>query len=324
MKRREFITLLGGAAVAWSAAAGAQQRQQGRTWHVEVIGGAPNSLFDHFFQGMRELGYVEGRDFVMQSAASDLDEPAQITRELAQNNVDLIFATGIGDTVRAARRATSTIPIVFVIAEDPVAAGFVASLSRPGGNATGLTSLNAQLDGKRLELLKEAMPTLRRVALLANAADPATSQIVQVVEDAARRLGMQLDVRDVVSLNGLEGAMTAAANAGDTAITIAGTPFFFSAQSRIAQWGTQKRMPMMSPWKDLPSAGGLLSYGASVSEMFRRSAVFVDRILMGEKPANLPVEQPTKFELVVNLKTANAFGLSLPPLFLARANEVIE
>jgi putative tryptophan/tyrosine transport system substrate-binding protein len=324
MRRREFIAVLGGAAATWPLAAGAQQRQQGRTWHVEVVGGAPSSLFDSFFQGMRELGYVEGRDFVMLSAASDLDEPAQVAREFAQNNVDLIFATGIGDVVRAAQRATSTIPIVFVIAEDPVAAGFVASLSRPGGNATGLTSLNAQLDGKRLELLKEAVPTLRRAALLVRPADPATGQIVEAVEDAARRLGIQLDVFGVASPDGSEGTMTDAAKAGDTAIVVAGSPFFFPEQSRIARWGAQMRMPVMSPWKDLPAAGGLLSYGASVSEMFRRSAAFVDRILKGETPANLPVEQPTKFELVVNLKAASALGLSIPPSLLARADEVIE
>jgi putative ABC transport system substrate-binding protein len=328
MKRRAFMAAAGGAALVWPLTALAQQRQPGKTWRIGLLGGPPSrdtSAYGGFLQGMRELGYVEGRDFVLAAAASlNRDDVAQAAREFVQSNIDLILAVTQSDVVQAAQRATSTIPIVFVIAGDPVAAGVVASFSRPGGNATGLTSLNALADAKRLELLKEAVPTLRRAALLTNPADPATSQIVEAVEDAARRLGVQLDVLDVASLDRLEDALTAAAKAGDTAIAIAGSPAFFPQQSRIARWATQVRLPVMSPYRELPVAGGLLSYGVSVREMFRRSAAFVDRILMGEKPADLPVEQPTKFELIINLKAAGALGLAIPPLLVARADEVIE
>jgi len=226
--------------------------------------------------------------------------------------------------VLAAKRATRDIPIVFVVAGDPVANGIVASMSRPGGNATGLTSLNASADAKRLQLLKEAMPALRRVALVASRGDPATSSIASAARDAARSLGVELEIQNVEKIDDLEGTLTAVGKAGNEAVIVAGSPVFFALQPRIAQWAGAARMPVISPWRELAVAGGLLTHGTSVNAMFRRAAVFVDRILKGEDPATLPVEQPTTFELVINLKTAKALGLTIPPMLLARANEVIE
>ena len=213
---------------------------------------------------------------------------------------------------------------MFVIAGDPVADGIVASMSRPGGNATGLTSLNAGVNAKRLELLKEAMPALRRVALLTSRGDLATSSIASETQNAARSLGVELEIRNVESIDNLEGMLTAVVKAGSEAAIVAGSPVFFPLQPRIAQWAEAARTPVISPWRELPEAGGLFSYGTNVNAMFRRAAVFVDRILKGEDPATLPVEQPTKFELVINLKTAKALGLTVPPSLLARADELIE
>ena len=236
-----------------------------------------------------------------------------------------ISATGNRDIVLAAKRATRDIPIVFVIAGDPVANGIVASMSRPGGNATGLTSLNASADAKRLEMLKEAMPAVQRVALLASRGDPATSSIVSAGRNAARSLGVELEIRNVESIDNLEGMLTAVVKAGSEAVVVAGSPVFFLLQPRIAQWAGAARTPVISPWRELPEAGGLLSYGTSVKAMFRRAAVFVDHILKGEDhPATFPVEQPTTFELVLNIKTAKALGLTIPPMLLARADEAIE
>jgi putative ABC transport system substrate-binding protein len=197
-------------------------------------------------------------------------------------------------------------------------------MSRPGGNATGLTSLNASADAKRLELLKDAMPALRRVVLLASRGDPATSSIASAARNAARSLRLELEIRSVESIDNLEGTLTAVVKAGSEAVIVAGSPVFFPLQPRITQWAGAARTPVISPWRELPVAGGLLSYGTNINAMFGRAAVFVDRILKGEDPATLPVEQPTTFELVVNLKTAKALGLTIPPLLLARADEVIE
>jgi putative ABC transport system substrate-binding protein len=197
-------------------------------------------------------------------------------------------------------------------------------MSRPGGNATGLTSLNASADAKRLEILKEAMPTLQRVALLASRGDPATGSIVSAARNAALSLGVELEIRSVDSIDNLEGTLTAVVKAGSEAVIVAGSPVFFPLQPRIAQWAGAARTPVISPWRELPVAGGLLSYGTSVNAMFRRAAVFVDRILKGKDPPTLPVEQPTKFELLINLKTAKALSLTVPPSLLARADELIE
>jgi putative ABC transport system substrate-binding protein len=200
-------------------------------------------------------------------------------REMVQHHVDLILAMTQSDIVLAAKRATSDIPIVFVIAGDPVADGIVASMSRPAGDVTGLTSLNASADAKRLELLREALPALRRVALLTSRGDPATSSIASATQNAARSLGVELEIETVENIDNLEGTLTGVVKAGSEAVIVAGSPVFFPLQPRIAQWAEAAQTPVISPWRELAVAGGLLSYGTSVNAMFRRAAVFVDHIL---------------------------------------------
>jgi putative ABC transport system substrate-binding protein len=322
MRRRDVLILFG--VVLITPLGAAAQSRLGKTWRIAFFTNGPlvESVSGAFVQGMQELGHTEGQDFIIDHAVYNADKPDEAAREMVQQHVDLILALTQSDIVLAAKRATRDIPIVFVIADDPVANGIVASMSRPGGNATGLTSLNASADAKRLEMLKEALPAVRRVALLASRGDPATSSIVSAARNAARSLGVELEIRSAD--DNLEGTLTAVVKAGSEAVIVAGSPVFFPLQPRIAQWAGAARTPVISPWREFPVAGGLLSYGTSVNAMFRRAAVFVDRILKGKDPATLPVEQPTKFELVINLKTAKALGLTVPPSLLARADELIE
>ena len=327
MRRRHILISLGVLLI--SPLGAAAQSRSGKTWRIGFL--APPSdrsragggSLDAFVQGMRELGHTEGQDFIVYHAMYGA-KPDEAAREMVQHHIDLILALAQSDIVLAAKRATRDIPIVFVFAGDPVADGIVASMSRPGGNATGLTSLNASADAKRLQLLKEAMPALRRVALLASRGDPATSSIISAARDAAQSLGVELQIQSVENIDDLEATLSAIVKGGNEAVIIDGSPFLFPLQPRIAQWAAAARMPVISPWRELAVAGGLLSYGTSASAMFRRAAVFVDRILKGEDPATLPVEQPTTFELVINLKFANALSLTIPATLLARANEVIE
>ena len=325
MRRRDILILFG--VVLITPLGAAAQSPSGKTWRIDFFGTTRNASRENvqgaFVQGMRQLGHTEGQDFIIDDVFYDADNLDETAREMVQHHVDLILATGQSDIVLAAKRATRDIPIAFVLAGDPVADGIVASMSRPGGNATGLTSLNAGVNAKRLELLKEAMPALRRVALLTSRGDLATSS--SETQNAARSLGVELEIRNVESIDNMEGMLTAVVKAGSEAVIVAGSPVLFPLQPRIAQWAEAARTPVISPWRELPVAGGLLSYGTSVSAMFRRAAVFVDHILKGEDhPATFPVEQPTTFELVVNIKTAKALGLTIPPLLLARADEVIE
>jgi putative ABC transport system substrate-binding protein len=326
MRRRQILILLGVVLITPLRAA------TGKTWRIGFFDPAASrnaspmveSVKGAFVQGMRQLGHTEGQDFIIDNVVYDAGKPDKAAREMVQHHVDLIVAMAQGDVVLAAKRATRDIPIVFVFAGDPVAEGIVASMSRPGGNVTGLTSLNAAADAKRLDLLKGAMPALRRAALLTSQGDPATSSIANATQNAARSLGVELEMRNVESLDNLEGMLTTVVKAGSEAVIVAGSPMFFPLLPRIAQWAGEARTPVISPWRELAVAGGLFSYGTSVYAMFRRAAVFADRILKGEDPASLPVEQPTKFDLTINLKTAKALGLTIPPQFLSLADEVIE
>jgi len=328
MRRRDILILLGVALITPLGAAA--QSRSGKTWRIAFlyppsVAARNASIYGAFVQGMRQLGHTEGQDFIIDDFVYDTNKPDEAAREIVQHHVDLILPQGQSDVVLAAQRATRDIPIVFVMASDPVASGIVASMSRPGGNATGLTSLNGVVNAKRLELLKEAMPALRRVALLTSRGDPATSSIASETQNAARSLGVELEIRNVESIDNWEDMLTAVVKAGSEAVIVAGSPIFFPLQLRVAKWAEAARTPVISPWRELPEAGGLLSYGTSVSAMFRRAAVFVDHILKGEEhPATYPVEQPTTFELVVNIKTAKALGLTIPPLLQQRADEVIE
>jgi putative ABC transport system substrate-binding protein len=234
------------------------------------------------------------------------------------------MATGGTESVQAAKNATKTIPIVFTIADDPVRVGVVSSMSHPGANITGLSSINTELDAKRLALLKEALPQLKQIAILRSSVDPSGPAALKTAEAAARSLGVQLQVFDVRRLKDVDDAFNTAKKRGVGALMVPGIPTLSEYQRQIADLAARTHLPVISPWKQGPQFGSLMSYGADVPEMFRRAAVYVDKILKGAKPSDLPVEQPTKFELVINLKTAKALGLTIPPSLLARADEVIK
>ena len=256
--------------------------------------------FDAFQQGLRELGYVEGKDIVVEHrwVEGKKGQLAALATELVRLNVDVIV-TG-HSTVRAAQNATKTIPIVFVTGDDPVAAGFVASLARPGGNITGLSSLNVELEAKRLALLKEAIPGLKRVAVLLNPDSLMAAPMVATMESAALSIGVRLQIVKLRAHAELTAAIAAATRGGAEALAVVGDPLFFSAVAQIAELTTKARLPAIAPFRQFPEANGFMSYGSSVPEAYRRLAAYVDKILKGAKPADLPVEQPTKFELVIN------------------------
>src|SRR5215468_2323548 len=255
MRRRDILILLG--VVLITPLGAATQSLSGKTWRIAFFYGPPasgasaESVHGAFVQGMRLLGHTEGKDFIIDYVVYDADKPDEAAREMVQHHVDLILAMTQSDIVLAAKRATRDIPIVFVFAGDPVADGIVASMSRPGGNATGLTSLNASADAKRLELLKEAMPALRRLTLLTSRGDPATSSIASTTQNAARSLDVELEIRNVEAIDNLEGMLTAVVKAGGEAVIVAGSPVFFLLQPRIAQWAEAARTPVISPWREL-------------------------------------------------------------------------
>jgi putative ABC transport system substrate-binding protein len=273
-------------------------------------------------QGLRDLGYVEGKNIVIEwrSWEGKLDRRPALAAELARLKVDGIVAVGPGDT-RAAREATATIPIVTVLAGDP-GYGFVASLARPGGNVTGLSTLSADLSGKRLELLKEIVLKLSRVAVFASSASPTYTRDLKEVELAAGALGVKLQNLDILSPKDVETAFQAAVNGRADAVLVIGASPLFRSQPTPAL-AVKSRLPTIYDQREFVEAGGLMSYDASVTDLYRRAATYVDKILRGAKPADLPVEQPKKFELVINLKTANQIGLTIPPNVLARADRVI-
>jgi putative ABC transport system substrate-binding protein len=276
-----------------------------------------------FRQGLRELGYVEGRSIAIEyrSAEGNVDRLPELAAELARLKVDCIITAGPTPT-RAAKQTTSTIPIIVTTLIDPVGAGFVASLARPGGNITGLTPLSADLAGKRPELLKEAIPKLSRVAIFLDARMPSSD--LKETEAAARLLNVQLISVDIRSLEELENAFRSIAKSrADAFITDSGG-FFNTHQKRIVELAAKHRLPGMYPEQEFVLGGGLMTYATSISDLYRRAATYVDKILKGAKPADLPVEQPTKFELMINLKTAKQIGLTIPLNVLARADKVIK
>jgi putative ABC transport system substrate-binding protein len=278
-----------------------------------------------FRQALHELGYIEGQNLVMEYRwAEGRDERLpDLAAELVRLPVDVIVASG--GAIHAARQATRTIPIVMVGASDPVAQGYVASLARPGGNTTGLSLLSAELPGKRLELLKETVPQSMRVAVLANPANASYESVMHNLTVAARALGLQLHVVELRSPDELDAAFAAMTRAGaDTLIVLAEPALLDGLRGRIADLAAKHRLPAMYDWRMYVDAGGFMSYGRSLPDIYRRAATYVDKILKGAKAADLPVEQPTKFELVLNLKAAQALGLTIPPTLLFQADEVIQ
>ena len=282
-------------------------------------------LLEAFRQGLRELGYVEGKTFVLEvrHAEGRFERLPELARELVGLKVDVIVASS--DLVIAAvKRETRTIPIVMMLSTDPVGTGFVASLARPGGNVTGFSMVSPELSGKRLELLREAVPGLSRVALLWNPDVRGNLFDYREMEGAARSLRLELQSVEVSRAEDFDRAFSAVTNQRAQALVLPHGPIALANRGQIASFAQRSRLPSIYGAREYVDAGGLMSYGPSLSDMYRRAAVYVDKILKGAKPADLPVEQPTKFELVINLKTAKQIGLTIPPNVLARADRVIK
>jgi putative ABC transport system substrate-binding protein len=278
-----------------------------------------------FRQGLRELGYVEGKNIAIEYRSADvkLDRLPELAAELVRLKVDVIVTSSPAPT-RAAKEATVTIPIVFAQDGDPVASGFVTSLARPGGNITGLSTLAPEISGKRLELLKEVVPKLSRVAAFGTSTTTSTAPTLKETELAAAALGLKVQYSDVLDPKDIEIAFRAASKARVDAVLVLAGPFVLSQRTQIAELAAKSRLPAIYPQAEFTEVGGLMYYGANTPDLFRRAATYVDKILKGAKPAELPVEQPTKFELVINLKMAKQIGLTIPPNVLARADKVIK
>ncbi len=279
-----------------------------------------------FRQGLRELGYVEGQNLVIawRYAEGQLEQLPALAAEFVRLKMDVIV-TAAPSSTRAAKAATATIPIVMGgIGGDPVAAGFVASLARPGGNVTGLTALAQELSGKQLELLKELLPQLSQVAVLGTSTLPGHTQVFKELERAAEALKVQLRYLDVRSPQDIATAFREAHTKHADAVVVLASPILESHRTQIAELAAQYRLPTIYPFPEFIEAGGLVSYGVSIADLYRRASTYVDKILKGAKPADLPVEQPMKFELVINLKTAQALGLTIPSTLLFQADKVIK
>jgi ABC-type uncharacterized transport system substrate-binding protein len=272
-----------------------------------------------------ELGYVEGHNIAIEYRWADwqLDRVAALAAELVRLNVDVIVSTGGGYTALAVKKAVTTIPVVFS-AGDPLGMGLVARLDRPGENVTGVSVFSGELNAKRLELLKAAVPGVSGVAVLANPANPSTGAALKELEGAAQALRVTLQVLEARDHQEIDDAFAAMARERVEALLVVTDPMFFAQRERIVDLAAKHRLPGIFEWREFVEAGGLLSYGANIADMYRRLASYVDKILKGAKPGDLPVEQPTKFELVINLKTAQALGLTIPPTFLFQADEVIK
>jgi len=324
MKRREFITVLGGAA-AWPLAVRAQQAAKLPT--IGFLGTSTPSTWSNwvaaFVQHLSELGWVEGRNVAIEYrwAEGRTERFAEIAAEFVQLKVDVIVTSGGAGL--AVKQATSTIPIVFAIANDPIADGLVASLARPGGNLTGLSLLAPDLAGKRLEILRESLAGLHRLAILANVGYPASAREMDNAEKTARASGLEISKIRVTRAEEI-GPAIALLNGVVDALYVCTDPLISTNRASINAAALAAQVPTMHSVKEYVEAGGLMSYGPSYSDLFRRAADYADKILRGTKPGDLPIEQPTKFELVINLKTAKALGLTFPPILLARADEVIE
>ena len=290
-----------------------------------LAGGSPNtSRRDGFREGLRQLGYTEGKNIAIEwrQADGNLDRLDELAAEIVRLKVD-VFVTSGNAVTRAAKKATSTIPIVTALISDPVENGFVASLARPGGNITGLTSLGAELSGKRLELLKETIPRLSRLLVLHNSLTPGGSQTMQQMQAVASSLKVQLAYKDIQSAVDIEGAFKSSGKSRPDAVLMLPNAVLLLHRKRVVELAADNRLPMMFDAKEYVESGGLSSYAADAVDLFRRSSIHVDKILKGAKPADLPVEQPTKFEFVINLKAAKQIGLTIPPNVLARADRVI-
>ena len=327
MKEKVFCTALAGLFLVLSFPVEAQQPT--KIPRIGYLGGATASAssarLEPFRQGLRELGYIEGKDIVIEwrSAEGKPDRLPALVAELMRLKVDVIV-TGGPSVTRAAKEATVTIPIVMTQDGDPVGTGFVASLARPGGNITGLSTLAPEISGKRLELLKEIVPRLVHVAVLGTSTNPGSSQQLRETKLAAEAFKVQLQYLDVPDPKDIEIAFRAASKGRTDAVLVLGGPVLNSQRTQVVDLAVKNRLPAMYGQQEFVEAGGLMTYGVSLPDLDKRAAVFVDKILKGRKPVDLPVEQPTKFELIINLKAAKQIGLTIPPNVLARADRVIK
>ncbi len=324
MRRREFITLLGGAA-AWPIAARAQQAMP----VVGILGiSAPDTIGDRlrmYRLGLKEAGYIDGENLVIDYrwTENQSDRLPEIVADFVRKQVAVI-TTVAGAASLAAKLATTSIPIVFISAEDPVRLGLVASLARPGGNLTGINIFSAELVAKRLELVRELLPSATRIAVLIRPTGPSSEATLRDIEPAAHVLGLQVQVLNASTAREIDAAFATLVRGRLDALFLGADPFFTSRRVQLANLATRHVVPMISATREVPEAGGLISYGANVADGWRQMGVYVGRILRGTKPVDLPVVQSAKFELVINAQTARILDLDVPPTLLARADEVIE
>lgn len=330
MKRREFITGFGAVASSSFLSMSAAPAQQAA---MPVIGylssrspGESAAVVSAFRQGLGESGYVVGQNVTIEYrwAEGNYDRLPALAAELVDLRVAAILAAGGPPSALAAKKATSKIPIIFSAADDPVGLGLVDSLSRPGGNITGMSVFNSALGAKRLGLLHELVPSANKIAYLTNPANPSVQLEVNAVQEAAKTFGIDLQILNASNDPEIEAAFARLAELNAGAVIVAGEPFLDSRRAEIVELAARRAVPASYSWRENVAMGGLLSYGTSINESYRNSGIYCGRILKGEKPANLPVMQPTKFELMINLQTAKALGLTIPPALLTGADEVIE
>jgi putative tryptophan/tyrosine transport system substrate-binding protein len=325
--RRKFLATLGGAAIAWPLGAAAQQPAMPVIGFLEIR--SPETIAERlraFRQGLKETGYVEGENVAIDYRwAEQMDRLPELAADLVRRQVAVIATAAGFATALAAKAATTTIPIVFAVSDDPVKLGLVTSLARPSANLTGINLLSLELTAKRLELLRELLPGAARVAVLVNPANTAAAQTtLREVEAAGRAMGLQIQIFNASTSREIDAAFAAFGRERPDAVFVGQDAFFNGRRLQLANWATRQALPMTSGSRDICEVGGLMSYGTNIVDTYRQMAVYVGRILKGAKPADLPVEQSVKFELVINAQTARMFGLEIPPTLLARADEVIE
>ena len=328
MDRRTFIGTLTGGLLAAPLAAEAQQA--GRVYRIGVLMNkasdpAESRQWQGLWLGLRERGWIEGENILidLREAEGNSSRVPELAADLVRRKMDLIVTRGSLFT-GAVKAATSSIPIVFIAHADPVGTGHVASLARPGGNITGLAILQTEIGAKGLEILRSVVPTVTRIAVLWHPGTPSAAPGLKALEEPARRLRLELQPVGARSAAELEGAFAAMARARAQGVVVLATPIFFGERQRLGELAIAHRLPTMFQIRDYTEAGGLMSYGADLADLYLRAAILVDKILKGAKPGDIPIEQPTKFELIINLKTAKALGLTIPPSLLQRADQVIE